>query len=810
MEILKGRPAAVCAAVCVMLAVAARYFGGAAAMAAAAAALVIGAAALLISGKRRSGYRLFSVLLGLGVCLCMCLRCGLYYSRAEKTAAELCGGGRRVEGYVTEEGRAYSYLSEYRVRLTAVDGRPVSADAVLSCAYAADMYEGCRFAVGGTVITPADGLEAGSFGSGADVLVSSETYDDLDITGGGSSPSVTAGRIGRRLSTELRRALGGKEGELAAKILLADGDPGPLVTRDCRRSGVSHLLAVSGMHLAVISGLLEKLLAALGAGKNLRIFAVSSAALFYLFILGFPLSAVRSAAMLALAYAGFLSGASPDGLSSLAAAVSGILFASPASCADISFVLTVCATLGMTTLGGLMSSRLRVLRSRRDLTLRLFRGRAGGRRAARLFGVLDAAVDRTAVAAACCAAVNVFTLLPVALSFGEISLASFPANVVLPPVAFGIMILSVLSLVCLRLPFLGGMFAYYARLLCTAFIRMTSRISSLRGVVLSLRYPFVPYILVPVTVCTAAMLILRLRRKWLIVFPAAAGASVFAACLFITASLVPGTTVVIRGGDGSPGGSETAAVFRGRSAAVIDMSSGSSTALREALGDARSGGATEIGALILTHYHSRHAPAVSYFTAANMVRSVWAPEPATAEDIACLLKLAEVCRSNGVPLTVYDPWRELTVLGDAVLRFSGPCGISRSSHPCVCFSLCRGCRSLLYCGCSAWESPEVRRMFLEGERYDIAVLGVHGPVPRTAPLSPVFGDELTVYRSPELPAYAVPYDPEALSVMKRGTAAVNAGALKLTLGDAASAANQRSVFSEKSIDKNGICAIMSP
>ena len=116
---------------------------------------------------------------------------------------------------------------------------------------------------------------------------------------------------------------------------------------DFRRIGISHLLAVSGMHLAILSAFLHRFLALFGVGKKFRVGAVSLFALFYMALTGFSPSVLRAGVMLLIASALFLLAGTSDSLTTLSLAVILLCLFKPYAIFDVSLLLSALATLGI-------------------------------------------------------------------------------------------------------------------------------------------------------------------------------------------------------------------------------------------------------------------------------------------------------------------------------------------------------------------------------------------------------------------------------------------------------------------------------
>lgn len=156
--------------------------------------------------------------------------------------------------------------------------------------------------------------------------------------------------------SEYRRALSRKlvinsneeNGGLLAALLLGEKEFLNGQTRlDFSRIGITHILALSGMHLAMLCFGLSRILSMLGVGKKLRKIFEVLFAIGYIALTGFPVSVVRAGIMLILASILFLLSASKDSATNLFLAVSLILLIEPYSVFDISLWLSAFATLGI-------------------------------------------------------------------------------------------------------------------------------------------------------------------------------------------------------------------------------------------------------------------------------------------------------------------------------------------------------------------------------------------------------------------------------------------------------------------------------
>ncbi len=158
----------------------------------------------------------------------------------------------------------------------------------------------------------------------------------------------------RALSLQaLRRILDSTRREadfLAAVLFGIREDPADPFVEKFRRAGVSHVLALSGMHLGIVAGFL--LVAAKPFFSTGKAYLLSLPLLgFYVWLVGFKPSLLRAAVMYLLASTRIVGNRRPDSLSLLAIALICVLEIDPGSPASLSFQLSFLALLGIMTVG---------------------------------------------------------------------------------------------------------------------------------------------------------------------------------------------------------------------------------------------------------------------------------------------------------------------------------------------------------------------------------------------------------------------------------------------------------------------------
>lgn len=120
---------------------------------------------------------------------------------------------------------------------------------------------------------------------------------------------------------------------------------------DFKAIGISHILALSGLHLSILALGIGKLLSLLKVSKKPRTVFIILFTLIYMAFTGFSSSVVRAGIMLIISSLLFLLSRSHDSITSLISAVFIIVFITPYSAFDLSLWLSAFATLGVVSVG---------------------------------------------------------------------------------------------------------------------------------------------------------------------------------------------------------------------------------------------------------------------------------------------------------------------------------------------------------------------------------------------------------------------------------------------------------------------------
>ena len=634
-----------------------------------------------------------------------------------------------VQGVVTERRGAGDAMTVYAVSLRSVNGNTVRGNAILTCYYVCDLQAGN--AVDMTVslvdltIAASDAYDENAMlADGFCVGLLSFEESDYTVTDpSDSSLSVRLGAMRRSLSrtlTALMREAGADADAQGLPSAMLLGDRSGLtatVRRDFSRAGIAHMLAISGMHMTLLFGMLAVFLGLVGVPRRLRALPLAILAGAYLFFLGFPPSASRAVIMLWVVYMSVVCSARADPITSLGLAGAGILAVFPYAVMDVGFWMSFSATLGLVTLMPLVqryTARSKPGKRRRRILVirRLRKGLLGI-----AVGLLTGVVAMT------------FSLWITSVAIGEMSLFSSPSTVLLAP---AMTVVIPLAALCLLLSGTGlaSILACPLAWVCNAMSDAAAYASRPSWSVLSIRHVAVVAAIAVLTVLLIAALTIRLssRRRWVALLMVAVGwIGVFGAFSAVTIERSDKWTVSYCQPSAA---SEALVLVDGGEAVIVDLSNGSKTALLSTVREAKSVGATEISDLILTRYTTRMSGSLHMLFGQVMVRELWLPRPQEEKDYYLLLSCLEKAELYGVPAYLYEVGADIPAANIGICVNTAY--VSRSARPIRTVEIATSEQRLLYCGPSFAESRLLPEVTQRAGDCDVLVFGNQGPIIKSA------------------------------------------------------------------------------
>ncbi|MBR3893744.1 MAG: ComEC/Rec2 family competence protein [Clostridia bacterium] len=375
--------------------------------------------AVVVRIRKGFSYRCLVCTLCLSALFLSLLSSFLFFNVSYQKYQALNGKECRAEGYVLERIDSTAFSTLLRVKLTELNGEAVSDRAVIECEYATALQVGDGFRLSGTAreFVTDQSIDEKTFylSEGCMTVIVCQSAEDCEALGTHRGEvSVMASRLQTALGYRLQSAVGEDGAGLSAALLL--GDRSYLSADNIlsfRRAGVSHLLALSGLHVSILIAFAEFLLRLFCVPKRARAFAVPLFALGYVAVTGFALSTWRAVLMLSVLYLGFLLRRSYDSFTALCTVLAAILIVTPYAVLDLSLWLSFLAAGAIVIFNPALQRLFERIAEKKPnkLLFMLFKA---------VFGALFIGV-----------VTNLALLLISAVCFGEISLLSIPVTMLL-------------------------------------------------------------------------------------------------------------------------------------------------------------------------------------------------------------------------------------------------------------------------------------------------------------------------------------------------------------------------------------------
>ena len=433
--------------------------------------------------------RLVTILLAICFFVIGFFRAGDFFFESYLPAQELIGERITVTATVRERETSSAGYARYRVFVSSVflEGEEISLkdfSAVLTLDTAGAYAVGDRIAaeVTGCALSDLYRDPSYSLADGAVIGFLNEENTEPTVLADNLSEesfveSVTekAGSLQQRLSFVLSEGIRGEVGALASAVLLGDksGLSGEL-TRDFGRSGISHMFALSGLHMSILIGGVVLLLRRLTLHRRIVSILTIPLIFGYLLLTGFSLSAVRAGLMLLFVLVlGFFS-RTPDSVTSLFLAVSAILFIVPSAVASVGLWMSFSAVFGLLVLMPRLNELFHMQKVERKGPLYYL-------------GLLL----RRIVTAVLVTVIASLSVLPVLyISGGEASLFSVITNLLAVFLMPFFLVLSLSFLLFFRVAFLRAAIGFILRLIGGFIISAARQISHMPNATVSLSYSF--------------------------------------------------------------------------------------------------------------------------------------------------------------------------------------------------------------------------------------------------------------------------------------------------------------------------------
>ncbi len=516
-------------------------------------------------------------------------------------------------------------------------------------------------------------------------------------------------KINRRLSAGYKYYLGDEAGALASALALGNQNDVPdEMGKAFRRSGLAHILALSGSHIILIIGTFDKLLfAGLFLGKRMRSAVMLLTVPLYVMLVMSPVPVIRAGLMYMIGCFAVLLGRESDSITALFLSVLLMVAAQPYLIFSVSLWMSFLATLALIVFMPIINKRLNAIKKKTKHP--------------RLFAAFSALF----LSVSMCILGTCANLIFSYGTFGMLSTVSLPANIIFGPILTVLLAAYMLFLPLLPFPDIARIVAFPIKWASEKTVDLIEYFSSFKYSVVSLTGDVAAFACIGIFVICCLLLVVKLKKKGTVLFAMILLLSVF------TGSVIYRATEISADVDCLPRSKNEMVIVRvGDDYSLIDASDGYLSNFSYALKEAKADGACELRTVVLTHYHRNHVNALMKLFEREVVRGLVVPEPISDIDIEVFERLLKLCEKKNVPITVSAEGVKTEINEESFISFSSREFLERSTHPLVSYTLNVCDKEIVYIGASNGEGVDFETLKKRAENSDYTVIGRHGPVPK--------------------------------------------------------------------------------
>ena len=592
-----------------------------------AAVALVGAITFFIVTKKYKFASLFAVFICLAVSVSS-FSSFFFVSMPIKEARSLVGQAPVLVKIVSKSGE-----DEYNVRLLRVGDRDVDIKADLLCDIDENFEYGDRLAMNAEVFLQNNDRDKSKLLT-VEMLEESEVYlDRAEIKNYFSFDGVAAlcHSFQKGFSEHVDKVFG-NHSAIAKGLLVNDtSDISEKTKTDFKRSGTSHILAVSGTHIALLMGAVELILRKFEVKKGVRIVVISILSILFLALTAFVASAVRSVLMLFAVYLCYIFYEENDSITALFASIAIIILFSPFAVYDLGMWMSFLATLGILTVYPYFDEKIPYPKQENKFI----------RYSLRFLVWVLKALMLTLIA-------NLFLLPIMWYFFGTVSISSLPCNLILGPIVTVLMPLCAFTTLIGFIPYMHIPFVFVTNLLFDAMTSIVEYFAGVRFGVISLMYEFAGILITLFAVSLVIMLVIRLKHRWVIFLPAVTFVVAFSVCVSVFNITSKPTFQSVKVYD-----SELIFVNNASDCCVVDMGKGS---LAKGIYAVKymSKYSTEIDKYFIVEPDENDAKTLNKVCKNTVVRTIFLPKALTNKDISAYRDIFKCAEKYNIAVELYD------------------------------------------------------------------------------------------------------------------------------------------------------------
>ncbi len=639
-----------------------------------------------------------------------------YFDSNKKKYGQYYGSEHTIDAVVLSKEYANDYYSRYLLEVKYIDGEKFEHRAPLICEYPATLEAGDKISAIVTATEPEN--QNGQFNEKASMISDGMFINYLAQQDGNLavneytdfSVELTLSIINNKLSNIIINKIGGEEGNLTSALFLGNRNLiSDTVSRDFTRTGASHILALSGMHMTIIMGAAMFVLKRITENYKLISGILSIMAVFYLGLTGFSVSATRSVLMLLIFYLSYVIDDDVDTLTSLSMAGFLIILVSPGAVLDAGFWMSFSATLGIITYVPVLNDSFWEWASKfKHPVVKILM---------KLSSKLIIAIST-----------SIFAIVPLiavmCIFIKEISLFSIISSLVLAVPSSLILLMTLFLLPLSSIPYISSLLSQVIRLAARFMIDFCEKHSDIEDILISLNYPFAALMAILVGGAILYSLIVKHKHPFTSLVPFAICVALFISTAYLYEYSNRGNVKVSYINASST--SDLVVLSNEKDIVICDISNGSKSSYYKVIDEMYEVRATEIKAIVLSRYSNLHTSTLFYVFSSEKVRELWLPYPDDGDDYYMMERLYSIAQQNDVNVYMYKYGETLKMLDKTRVKLERS-DIKRSQVPIFMLTAYTSSEQSIYISPGFNESDLSEKAQFELSNSDYVIFGNKGP-----------------------------------------------------------------------------------
>lgn len=407
-------------------------------------------------------------------------------------------GEHEISGVVTGVNSSNGSYSTYFVDTVTVDGEDSRLTLLMgtySRATLGDTFDG--------IVTIEEFEKNGSFDErnyylSKDAVFSAEC-SSLTLTGKSDDIGIRIKLFNSKLCRILKRSLSADTAAVSEAVFLGNkNDMSTSMKEDFSRIGISHLVAISGMHVSFIAAAFSFIMSRFGFGKKVIMICQVPLMIFYMALCGFSASVVRAAVLAVATSLMCVCGLCYDGITSLGVCGFLMLAVKPNFAFDLGMQLSFSAYAGC-------------LAAVRFLKISGIADKLKGK-GTYLFSVLADIISSVIFTII----TSVFTLPVAFLNFDITSIVAPIVNLIFIPMFSILMYLAILVILLSSIPVASTVISVVCDRYITFVLSLSEHLAKSGNTSVSLKYPFSGVIVIMLAAVTVILVLTKKKRVRLI------------------------------------------------------------------------------------------------------------------------------------------------------------------------------------------------------------------------------------------------------------------------------------------------------